>query len=93
MQLIQIARELKPDVALPVAAEEPAEFDLELIAIRPWTGGTYVAEIRTETMQPKRFGVGEPFKSYRIISIDPQAGEVVVYSKEHDRNYTLRMPR
>jgi hypothetical protein len=93
MELIQIARELKPEIAVPVAPEEPAEFDLELIGIRPWTGGTYVAEIKSQTMRPKRFAVGDEFGPYRIISIDPNAGEVVVYSEEHRRNYTLRIPR
>jgi hypothetical protein len=65
--------------------------DLELIEIRPWTGGTYVAEIRTQTARPKRYGVGDQFESYQIISIDPSAGEVVIYSEEHRRNFTYTL--
>ena len=63
--------------------------DLELLRIMPWTGGTFVAEIRTQTDRPKRYGVGDQFESYQIISIDPSAGEVVIYSEEHRRNFTL----
>ncbi len=62
--------------------------DLELIKIIPYTGGTYVAQIRTQTARPKLYGIGEQFESYRIISIDPTAQEVVIYSEEHRKNFT-----
>ena len=66
-----------------------AQPELELLKIMPWTGGTFVAEIRTQTARPKRYGVGDQFESYRIISIDPSAKEVVVYSEEHRKNFTF----
>jgi len=65
--------------------------ELELLEIRPWTGDTHVAEIRTQTARAKRYGVGDAFESYRIISIDPNAGEVVIYSEEHRRNFTFTL--
>lgn len=71
------------------AGDEDAMPDLELLRIMPWTGGTYVAEIRTQTDRPKRYGVGDQFESYQIISIDPNANEVVIYSEEHRRNFTF----
>ncbi len=73
----------------PGQGEDSAKPDLELLRIMPWTGGTYVAEIRTQTARPKRYGVGDQFESYQIISIDPNANEVVIYSEEHRRNFTF----
>lgn len=69
--------------------DESAMPDLEVLRVMPWTGGTYVAEIRTQTTRPKRYGVGDQFESYQIISIDPNANEVVIYSEEHRRNFTF----
>lgn len=63
--------------------------DAVLVRILPWTGGTYVAEIRTQTQKAKRFGVGEGFESFRVISINQAAQEVVIYSEEHRGNFTL----
>jgi len=63
--------------------------DLKLLRIMPWTGNTNVAEIRSQTLKAKRYGVGDSFESFRIISIDPNAQEVVVYSEEHRSEFTL----
>lgn len=70
-------------------AEGGPELDAELLAIRPFSGGTWVAEIRTQTERPKRFGVGEGFESFKVISIDPTEQKVVIYSEEHRREFTL----
>jgi len=91
MEMIQVARRLKPGIALQQQAAAVASPVVELIKIMPWTGGTYVAEIRTQNARPKRYGVGDQFESYQIISIDPSAGKVVLYSEEHRRNLTLRI--
>lgn len=66
--------------------------DLVVVRIVPWTGGTHVAEIRTQTARPKRYGVGDAFEAYKIISIDPDAKEVVIYSEEHRSNFTYTAP-
>jgi len=95
LNMIQIARQLKPAIALPqqTAATDSSAFDL--IRIMPWTGGTYVAEIRTqaEEAKAKRYGVGDSFGSYRIISIDPSGVEVAVYSEEHRREIKLHVTK
>jgi hypothetical protein len=70
-------------------ADGGPQVDAELLAIRPFSGGTWVAEIRTQTERPKRFGVGEGFESFKVISIDPAEQKVVIYSEEHRREFTL----
>lgn len=72
-----------------VGADGRTKPDLTLLRIMPWTGGTNVAEIRTQTEKAKRYGVGDSFESFRIISINANAKEVVVYSEEHRSEFTL----
>lgn len=63
--------------------------DLTLLKIMAYSGGKFVAQIRTQTARPKLYGIGAEFESYRIVSIDPNAQKVVIYSEEHRAEFTF----
>ncbi|HOF41530.1 MAG TPA: hypothetical protein PLD73_15780 [Candidatus Hydrogenedentes bacterium] len=64
--------------------------NLRLLAIREW-GDTYRAQIQTRTR--KWYAAGESFETYQLVSIDPDAGTVVIFSEQDGQNYTFALNR
>ncbi len=64
--------------------------NIRLLAIREW-GNTYRAQIQTRTR--KWYEAGESFETYQLVSIDPDAGTVEIFSEQHGRTYTYALNR
>ncbi len=66
--------------------------DLRLLAIREWgTSGIYRANILTRTRG--WYEEGEQFETYELVSIDPEAGTVEIFSEQHGRIFTYSLNR
>ena len=63
---------------------------ISLLAIREW-GDTYRAQIQTRTR--KWYEAGESFETYQLVSIDPDAGTVEIFSEQHGRSFTYALNR
>jgi hypothetical protein len=74
----------KPGV---VTAEEDRKKDLKLLYIQPSDVG-YRAQIQTKAAT-KWYGVGDPFESYELESIDPEAKCVDIWSTEDTETLTI----
>jgi len=66
------------------------EINLTLLRIREIRPGTWSAEIQS----PGRRGwyiEGQPFETFELLDIDPDTGEVTVFSEEHQRSVVLKV--
>ena len=65
--------------------------DVVLNRILKWRDGTYRAEMTTKVSgRPKYYKEGEPFESYKLMSIDAANGTVTIFSTGHDRTFVLK---
>lgn len=72
---------------------EGDSIDVTLNNIVKWSDGAYRAELTTKvTGKSKRYKEGEPFESYKLMSIDPKNKSVTIYSSAHDKTFELKMP-
>ena len=65
--------------------------NLTLLDIKEWKSGTYRAYILTRTR--KWYAEGEQFETYQLMSIDPEAGTVEIFSEQHGRSFTYSLAR
>ncbi len=74
----------------PAAPREltPERAGLQLLRIVPWRGDAHRAELRINQRR-QRMDEGDEYQGFRVERIDANAGEVDVYSTEHDRLFTL----
>ena len=66
--------------------------EMRLLAIREWGAtGQYRANILTRTRG--WYEEGEQFETYELVSIDPEAGTVDIYSEQHGQIFTYSLSR
>ncbi len=69
--------------------ERPPE--LQLLDIKPMGDNAYRAYIQTRAR--KWYREGEQFESYQLVSIDPEAGTVEIFSERHGRSFMFSLNR
>ena len=66
--------------------------DVVLNRILKWKDGSYRAEMTTKVSgRPKYYAEGEPFESYKLMSIDAAGNTVTIYSNAHDKTFVLKV--
>lgn len=69
-----------------------ADTAIRLLRINPLPGGGSTAQIEVASLK-QWCREGEQFVKYTLVSIDPAAGECVVYSEELGKRITLKKPQ
>jgi hypothetical protein len=67
------------------------DIGLQLLGIKPWSGGTFRAQVITKGGKKQYVSEGEEFEEFRIISIDKDAGTVRVFSEKSKKSTTLKL--
>jgi hypothetical protein len=78
-----------PFTATDIGKDDEDFGEVALLDIKPWGPDSYRALIQTRTQ--KWYEEGESFEAYTLISIDPEAGTVEVFSESTGttRTYTI----